>query len=76
VRFAPGDILVLVTDGFIEWANGENGDFGEHGLEEAIRAHRKMPAAKIISELYAAVVKFAGTMPQQDDLTALLVKRT
>ena len=34
-----------------------------------------MPSAAIISELYSAVIKFAGSMPQLDDLTALIVKR-
>ena len=37
--------------------------------------NRDMPSATIISELYSAVVKFAGSMPQLDDLTALVVKR-
>jgi len=75
LSFAPGDILVLVTDGFIEWQNSDNEDFGQNRLEDVVRAHRGMPAARIISELHSAVVKFAGSTPQLDDLTALVVKR-
>jgi len=75
LSLAPADILVLVTDGFIEWANADDEDFGQNRLEEVIRANRDMPSAKIISELYSAVVKFAGSTPQLDDLTALVVKR-
>jgi phosphoserine phosphatase len=75
LRFAPGDILVLVTDGFIEWANRNDEDFGQHRLQEAIRANRDRPAADIISELYKAALGFAGRSPQADDLTALVVKR-
>jgi serine phosphatase RsbU (regulator of sigma subunit) len=75
VKFAPGDILVLVTDGFIEWANAGGEDFGQHRLEEIISAYRDMPSARIISELYSSVVKFASSTPQLDDLTALVVKR-
>ena len=75
LNFARGDILVFVTDGFLEWANANGEDFGEDRLKEVIRAHRHMPSATIISELYSAVVKFAGSMPQLDDLTALVVKR-
>jgi len=75
LKFAPGDILVLVTDGFIEWANKDDEEFGQRRLTEVIRANRSMPAAKIISELYAAVSRFAGREPQFDDLTALIVKR-
>jgi serine phosphatase RsbU (regulator of sigma subunit) len=75
LKFTRGDILVLVTDGFIEWANANDEDFGQNRLEEVIRTNSDMPAAKIISEMYSAVIKFAGSMPQLDDLTALVVKR-
>jgi serine phosphatase RsbU (regulator of sigma subunit) len=75
VDFAPGDILVLITDGFVEWANRVDEDFGEGRIKEVIRTYRDMPAAKIISELYSAVLEFAAGTPQLDDLTALVVKR-
>lgn len=75
VKFAPGDILVLVTDGFLEWANAGGEDFGQQRLEEIVSAYRDMPSARIISELYSSVVKFASSTPQLDDLTALVVKR-
>jgi sigma-B regulation protein RsbU (phosphoserine phosphatase) len=75
LRFERGDMLVLVTDGFLEWENDNGEDFGEDRLKDVVRAHRLMPSAAIISELYSAVSKFAGSMPQLDDLTALIVKR-
>jgi len=75
LKFTSGDILVLVTDGFIEWANANDEDFGGDRLQEVIRANCGMPSAAIISELYSAVLRFAGSMPQADDLTALIVKR-
>jgi serine phosphatase RsbU (regulator of sigma subunit) len=75
LKFARGDILVLVTDGFLEWSNVDDEDFGVGRLKEVIRVHRHMPSASIITELYSAVVKFAGSAPQLDDLTALVVKR-
>jgi serine phosphatase RsbU (regulator of sigma subunit) len=75
LRFSPGDILVLVTDGFIEWVNTNGDDFGERQLKEAIRTHRGRPAATIISELYAAALDFSGSMPPTDDLTVLIIKK-
>jgi phosphoserine phosphatase len=75
LNFVPGDILVLVTDGFVEWANVREEQFGQSRIEELIRTCRDMSSAKIISELYSAVTRFAGSMPQLDDLTALVVKR-
>ncbi len=75
VNFAPGDILVVVTDGLVEWANHNDEDFGSERLKEVIRTYHDMPADRIISQLYSAVTKFAGGIPQADDLTALVVKR-
>ena len=75
LRFDRGDILILVTDGFLEWTNAQDEDFGEERLKNVVRAHRTNPATSIISELYSAVRQFAGTTPQLDDVTALVVKR-
>jgi serine phosphatase RsbU (regulator of sigma subunit) len=75
MNFGLGDILVLVTDGFVEWANTQDEDFGADRLMEVVRASRGKPAATIISDLYSAVLKFAGSIPQADDLTALVVRR-
>lgn len=75
LKFSPGDILIMAADGFIEWANANDEDFGQDRLKNVIRAHRGRPAATMISELYAAVLNFAGPVPQPDDLTVLIVKR-
>ena len=56
LQFARGDILVLITDGFLEWSNANDEDFGEDRLKEVIHAHRDMSSAAIISESYSAVV--------------------
>ncbi len=75
IRLAAGDLLVLLTDGFFEWENAANEDFGIPRLQEAIRAARNLPASQIISSLHEAVVRFAGGTRQLDDLTAVVVKR-
>jgi serine phosphatase RsbU (regulator of sigma subunit) len=71
----PGDILVLTTDGFFEWANGKEELFGVKRLEDSIRASREKPPAEIISILYKAVIEFSGGTKQNDDLTAVVIKR-
>ena len=45
-------------------------------LEEVIRAAGSLPADQIIAGLYGAVTEFAGGTKQQDDLTAVIIKRT
>jgi serine phosphatase RsbU (regulator of sigma subunit) len=76
LELQPGDLLVLATDGFFEWANAQEEQFGGERLEEAIRAARHLPPKEIISKMYAAVVEFSGGTKQQDDLTAVIIKRT
>jgi Serine phosphatase RsbU, regulator of sigma subunit len=71
----PGDLLVLATDGFFEWANPQNELFGSKRLEQAIRTSREKHPSEIISDLYQAVIKFSAGTKQQDDLTAVIIKR-
>jgi len=71
----PGDMLVLTTDGFFEWANAAEEQFGEERMEATIRASREKPPAEIIADLYKAVIEFSGGTPQEDDLTAVVIKR-
>ena len=75
IDVAPGDILLLVTDGFFEWANAQDEQFGVGRMEEVIRANCDRTAKEIISTLYEAVLKFAAGTQQLDDLTAVVVKR-
>jgi serine phosphatase RsbU (regulator of sigma subunit) len=74
LKFGRGDILVLVTDGFVEWVNAADEEFGQNRIEEVVRRYRDKPSARIIAELYSAVSAFAASTPQLDDLTAVVVK--
>ncbi len=75
LSFSSGDLLVLTTDGFFEWANSSTELFGSERLENSVRAHRDRSAAEIIACLYEDVLHFAGGTPQMDDLTAIVIKR-
>ena len=52
LRMGTGDILMLVTDGFDEWANPEDEQFGSERIFEVIRAHRSEPASELIKHLH------------------------
>jgi len=71
-----GDMIVLATDGFFEWANAQGEQFGTTRMEEKIRGSREKAPAEIIEGLYRAVLDFAGGTKQQDDLTAIIIKRS
>ena len=75
VELHPGDMLVLATDGFFEWANSKGDQFGVRRIQEIIRLAREKPPRELISALYQAVIEFSEGTHQQDDLTAVVVKR-
>jgi len=75
LQFASGDLLLLATDGFFEWANAAEELFGSERLENSVRASRDKSASEIISILYEEVLRFAGGTSQKDDLTAIVIKR-
>jgi len=72
---APGDVLVLLTDGFYEWTNPADEQFGTARVSDLVHRHRTLPATELIALLYQAVVEFAAGTPQGDDLTAVIVRR-
>jgi len=75
VVLAPSDVLVLLTDGFYEWARADGEPFGIERVCALVRRHHARPAAEMIRILHDAVVEFAAGCPQDDDLTAVIVKR-
>jgi phosphoserine phosphatase len=72
---AEGDVLVLLTDGFFEWAREDGEAFGEERVGELIRRMHAAPAAEMIDAFYRAVLDFSNGTRQGDDLTAVIVKR-
>ena len=75
IHFDPGDMLFLVTDGFFEWANDRGQSFGIPRLEAFVREHHDLPTEQIIPTLYRQVRQHVGTTPQNDDVTAVVVRR-
>ena len=71
----PGDLLLLITDGFWEWENAAGEPFGADRVHAALRAAKDLPASEVIQRLQEAVGIFAAGTPQLDDLTAVVVKR-
>jgi len=76
LRMKPGDMVMLVTDGFFEWENRAEEQFGAERLATVVREFSDRDPEEIIAELYDSVVKFSQGTRQQDDLTAVLIKRT
>ncbi len=73
--FDPGDILLIVTDGFFEWFNRSGEQFGIERLKTVAMAAADLPAQQIIEKILFEVEKFAEGTTQEDDLTAIVIKR-
>ncbi|HYR46909.1 MAG TPA: GAF domain-containing SpoIIE family protein phosphatase, partial [Thermoanaerobaculia bacterium] len=76
VAIAPGDLLCLYTDGLTEAANEAEEEFGMERLATALARGRELPVGQICDRIFADVAEFALGMPQYDDQTLLLVRRT
>ncbi len=76
VRLAPGDLVVLLTDGIVEARAPDNTVFGVQRVSDLVRLYRKDSARQIVTNLYHAVRAFSQNMPQVDDITAVVIKVT
>lgn len=79
-ELAPGDVLVLYTDGITEAINRDYAEYGRGRLEDVVRAllsgRPDANAEDVQAAITAAVRAFAGPMVQVDDMTLLIIKRT
>jgi phosphoserine phosphatase len=75
VDLMPGDILVLLSDGIYEYPDRHNELFGEGRVEAVLRVHHGRRMSELSGILLDAVQAFAQGVPQEDDITLVLVKR-
>lgn len=76
IELSASDFVVLLTDGFFEWAGPGDEQFGLERLKATVQAAKDLPAQELIARLYSEARAFARGIPQQDDLTAVVIKRT
>ena len=74
VSLAPGDIVILLTDGVLEAFSARGDCFGEERLLAAVRANRRRPAQEIVDGIYRAVREHARNEKLVDDLTAKVIR--
>ncbi|MFN4839115.1 MAG: PP2C family protein-serine/threonine phosphatase [Phycisphaerales bacterium] len=72
---APGDVFVLLSDGFYEAMNHENEHYGEQRIVETVLANIALPAQGILETLAKGTLDFAQGRPFDDDQTAIIIKR-
>ena len=71
---APGDILVLYSDGLTEAANAEGDFFGQERLSEILEKHSTESAAALADRMMDAVAAFSTSPYPSDDRALVILK--
>ncbi len=71
---APGETLVLYTDGVTEAMDAGGGFFSEEALRQAVAACPDRAPEALVGRVVAEVKAFAGAAPQSDDVTVLVLR--
>jgi sigma-B regulation protein RsbU (phosphoserine phosphatase) len=74
VALAPGDILIVFTDGVVEATNPAGQEFGDQRLLASV-GPECTGAAQMLQFIMYNVDQFVRTAPQQDDITCLVARR-
>lgn len=75
LTLAPGELLLLYTDGITEAANPKGEEFGLDRLQGVAAKHAREPLVAIAVAIEAAVEVFADGTPYGDDRTMVLLRR-
>jgi phosphoserine phosphatase len=76
VNLEPGDILGLISDGIYEYENEQGVQFGQEGVAGVIDNLPDSDAEAVVAEIMRAVRQHGGSVPQADDITIVLARRS
>lgn len=74
VTLAPGDWLIIFTDGLVEAENARQDEYGEGRLLNVIESNRSVEPSEMLKRFMAELDLFVGNTPQHDDVTCMLIK--
>lgn len=69
-----GQIILIGTDGIWETEDSLHQQFGKERLNAIIAGHAHLNAGKILQAVTDALVTYRGDMPQNDDVTLVVIK--
>lgn len=73
-RLAPGEAIVLFTDGVSEATDAQDRLFTTDRIGQALAAAKARPSARYLAEGLAESVRgFVGAVPQSDDIAILVI---
>ena len=75
LEMAPGDILVLLSDGIYEFESRQGVQFGEERVASLLKFHHRLPTAELARQILNATFEHGEGVSQEDDITLVLVRR-
>jgi sigma-B regulation protein RsbU (phosphoserine phosphatase) len=75
MQFAPGDTLLLHTDGVTETLDASGREYGSDRLAEMLKRHRRAAPRDILSSCIADLRSFRSSTTMTDDVTILVLRR-
>lgn len=74
LTLAPGDSVVLYSDGICEAENSEGESFSIDRLESLVSQHGYNSASALLQQIVQEVGRFSHNVPQHDDMTLVVMK--
>ncbi len=74
IRFEPGQVMVVYTDGITEAANAEGEEYGRDRFASSVLTCIDLPAKKMIDHIRKSVADFTERKFLDDDGTLFIVK--
>ena len=75
LEMAPGDVLVLLSDGIYEYESKQGVQFGEDGVARLLEYHHRLPMMELSKQILNATFEHGEGVAQQDDITLVLIRR-
>ncbi len=76
ITLEPGESMLLYTDGVTEAMNEEGELYDEKvPLKQFAVENKEQPSKEFVQTLVSDIMRFAGSAPQADDITALYIRR-
>jgi len=74
VSLAPGDLLLVFTDGLVEAEDDKEEQYGEGRMLAMLSTHSARTAREVLQDIMASADRFVGLAPQHDDITCLVLR--
>jgi sigma-B regulation protein RsbU (phosphoserine phosphatase) len=74
IHLAPGDMVILFSDGVTEARDAQENEYGRERLIEVLGGLAGQDATRVLEDVMASVTQFALAAPQADDITALVLR--